>query len=55
MAAGYGIQYIETSAKTNLNIEAMFDKILTLTYEFKFKNKEPEPEAKQSVKITAAQ
>ena len=58
MANGYGIEFIETSAKTGLNVDVMFDKILEKTYNFKFGKTEtaqPEPEQKQSIKITAKQ
>ena len=57
MANDYGIEYIETSARTNFNIEAMFEKMLEMTYKFKFESKkeEAETESKQSVKLTPAQ
>mgnify|MGYP003344929735 FL=1 len=44
MASQYRCKYIETSAKENINIDEMFEKILAESYEFKFiKNAKEEP------------
>ena len=40
MADGYKIDYIETSAKDNLNIAELFSKICEKTYQKKFASKQ---------------